>query len=63
MKITEMDPPWKQRVRFEYPSLYFSNNKMEHLLAVHMQGFPSEKILDLKNTFHTMVYYFPDVFQ
>lgn len=36
---------------------------MGHLVAMHMQGFPSEKILDLKNTFHTMVYDFPDVFQ
>lgn len=52
-----MEPPLKQRVRFQQGFL-FSNNKRGYLVAMHMQDFPSEIILECKNTFNTVVYCF-----
>lgn len=54
-RITEMELPLKQRVRFKH-TLPFSNNKRGYLADMHMQDFTSEKILELKNAFHTMVF-------
>ena len=53
---TEMEPPVKQRVWFEH-GLLCSNNKKGYLVEVYMQDSLSEKILEFKNTFHTVVIY------
>lgn len=61
MQDKRNEPSLQQRVRLQH-GLLFSNNQRGYLVNIYMQDFPCEKMLELQNTVHTMVYYFQRCF-